>query len=124
MATHQITLEILDPDQHTGEDTRAELARSLQAEVGAPDEGGLFDLRLDADSREQALERVVDALAALGVEQHFTFPSTTGTDYHPPGERGVPADERPSEDEPPHLQMGSPHENEPAPYDPPPKEVP
>ena len=79
MATHQITLEILDPDQHTGEDTRAELARSLQAEVGAPDEGGLFDLRVEADSREQALERVADALAALGVEQHFTFPSTTGT---------------------------------------------
>src|SRR5215211_5930807 len=104
MATHQITLEILDPDRHTGEDTRAELARSLQAEVGAPDESGLFDLRVEAGSREQALERVTDALAALGVEQHFTFPSTTGTGYRPPGHRGVPVDERPSEDEPPHLQ--------------------
>jgi hypothetical protein len=124
MSTHQITLEIVDPDQHTGEDTRAELARTLQAEVGAPDEGGLFDLRVEADSREEALQRVADALAALGVEQHFTFPSTTGTDYHPPGRRGVPVDERPSEDEPPHLQGGSPHENEPAPYDPPPREVP
>jgi hypothetical protein len=124
MATHQITLEILDPDQHTGEDTRAELARSLQAEVGAPDEGGLFDLRVEADSREQALERVADALAALGVEQHFTFPSTTGTGYRPPGHRGVPVDERPSEDEPPHLQGGSPHDNEPDPYDPPPRDVP
>ena len=40
MATHQITLETLDPDQHTGEDTRSELARRLHAEVGAPDEGG------------------------------------------------------------------------------------
>ena len=124
MATHQITLEILDPDQHTGEDTRAELARSLQAEVGAPDEGGLFDLLVEADSREQALERVADALAALGVEQHFTFPSTTGTGYRPPGHRGVPVDERPSEDEPPHLQGGSPHDNEPDPYDPPPRDVP
>ena len=124
MATHQITLEILDPDRHTGEDTRAELARTLQAEVGAPDEGGLFDLRVEADSREQALERVADALAALGVEQHFTFPSTTGTRYQPPGHRGVPVDERPSEDEPPHLQGGSPHDNEPAQYDPPPRDVP
>ena len=124
MATHQITLEILDPDQHTGEDTRAELARSLRAEVGAPDEGGLFDLRVEADSREQAFERVADALASLGVEQHFTFPSTTGTGYRPPGRRGVPVDERPSEDEPPHLQGGSPHDNEPAPYDPPPRDVP
>ena len=118
MATHQITLETLDPDQHTGEDTRSELARRLHAVVGAPDEGGLFDLRVDA------LQRVIDVLAEMGVEQHFTFPSTTGTDYLPPGHRGVPVDERPSEDEPPHLQGGSPHDNEPAPYDPPSKEIP
>jgi hypothetical protein len=124
VAVHQITLEVLDPDRHTGEETRAELARSLHAEVGAPDEGGLFDLRMEADSREAALQRVVDVLAELGLDQHFTFPRTTGTDYHPPGRRGVPADERPPEDEPPHLQLGSPRENEPAPYDPPPKEVP
>jgi len=124
MGTHQITLEILDPDQHTGEETRAELARRLEADVGAPDEGGLFDLRVDAGSREEALQRVVDVLAEMGVEQHFTFPSTTGTDYRPPGHRGVPADERPPEDEPPHLQGGSPHDNEPAPYDPPGRDVP
>ena len=124
MTTHQITLEILDPDRHTGDDTRAELARRLQADVGAPDQG-LFDVRFEADSREGALQRVADVLAELGVEQHFTFPSTTGTDYHPPGHRGVPSDERPDDDdEPPHLQGGSPHDNEPAPYDPPPREVP
>ena len=123
VSTHQITLEIIDPDRHTHEDTLAEIARRLHAEVGAPDEG-LFDLRVEADSREEALQRVADVLAELGVEQHFTFPSTTGTDYHPPGQRGVPVDERPSEDEPPHLQGGSPHENEPDPYDPPSKDVP
>jgi hypothetical protein len=125
--THQITLEILDPDQHTGEETRAELARRLHADVGAPDPdaGVLFDVRLEADSREEALQRVVDALAELGVEQHFTFPSTTGTRYQPPGHRGVPVDEEPDDAaEPPHLQGGSPHDNEPAPYDPPSKEVP
>jgi hypothetical protein len=123
VSTHQITLETLDPDQHTGEDTRAELARRLHAEVGAPDQG-LFDLRVEADSREDALQRVADALAEMGVEQHFTFPSTTGTDWRPPGQRGVAADERPSEDEPPHLQGGSPHDNEPAPYDEPPRDIP
>jgi hypothetical protein len=124
MTIHQVTLQVLNPDQHTGESTLSELARSLEAEVGAPDEGGMFDLRLEADSREAAIERVVDAIAAAGLDQHFTFPPTTGTDYRPLGHRGVPADERPSEDEPRHLQMGSPHENEPAPYDPPGKEVP
>jgi hypothetical protein len=123
MTTHQITLETLDPDQHTGEETRAELARTLEADVGAPDQG-LFDLRVEANSREEALQRVADALAALGVEQHFTFPSTTGTGYRPLGHRGAPVDERPDDDEPPHLQGGSPHDNEPAPYDEPPREVP
>jgi hypothetical protein len=124
MSTHQITLEIIDPDQHTGEETRAEIARRLSAEVGAPDQG-LFDVRVEADSREDALQRVVDVLAEMGVDQHFTFPSTTGTDYHPPGHRAPPPDEEPDDaDEPPHLQGGSPHDNEPAPYDPPPRDVP
>jgi hypothetical protein len=122
---HQVTLEILDPDRHTGEDTRGELARALQADIGAPDQGGLFDVRLEAETREDALQRVADTLAELGVDQHFTFPSTTGTEYHPPGHRGAPVDERPdNDDEPPHLQGGSPHENQPEPYDPPPKDVP
>ena len=88
--THQITLETLDPDQHTGEDTRAELAKRLHADVGAPDEGGLFDLRVEAGSREEALQRVVDVLAELGVDQHFTFPSTTGTDYLRPAGAACP----------------------------------
>jgi hypothetical protein len=123
VSTHQITLAILDPDQHTGAETRSELARRLHADVGAPDQG-LFDLRIEAGSREEALQRVADVLAEMGVEQHFTFPRTTGTDYRPPGHRGVPSDERPREDEPPHLQGGSPHDNEPAPYDPPGKDVP
>ena len=92
MTIHQITLEILEPDEHTGEGTRAELARMLHADVGAPDEGGLFDLRVEADSRDEALQRVADVIAALGVDQHFTFPSTTGTDYRPPGDRGAPVD--------------------------------
>ena len=55
----------------------------LEADVGAPDQG-LFDLRVEAGSREEALQRVADALAALGVEQHFTFPSTTGKRPLPP----------------------------------------
>jgi hypothetical protein len=37
---------------------------------------------------------------------------------------GVPADVEDDEDEPPHLQHGSPLPNEPAPYDPPNPNVP
>jgi hypothetical protein len=39
----------------------------------------------------------------------------------PPNELDSPAD---GEDEPPHFQHGSPHPNEPAPYDPPNPNVP
>jgi hypothetical protein len=125
VSTHQITLEIIDPDQHTGDETRAEMARRLHAEVGAPDIGNLFDLRVEAGSREEALQRVADVLAEMGVDQHFTFPSTTGTDYHPPGHRAPPPDEEPDDsDEPPHLERGSPHENVPEPYDEPPRDIP
>jgi hypothetical protein len=120
----QITLEILEPDRHTHEDTLAEIARRLHAEVGAPDQG-LFDVRVEADTRDEALQRVADVLAEMGVEEHFTFPSTTGTDYHPPGHRAPPPDEEPDDaDEPPHLQGGSPHENVPEPYDEPPRDIP
>ena len=62
---HQITLDILGPDQHTGEDTRAELARRLEADAGAPnaDETG-------SSTSDAALQRVADTLADLGVDQH------------------------------------------------------
>jgi hypothetical protein len=124
VSIHQITLEIIDPDRHTGDETRAELARRLHGEVGAP-EHGLFDVRVEADTREHALQRVADVLAEMGVEDHFTFPSTTGTRWQPPGHRAPPPDEEPDDaDEPPHLQGGSPHDNEPAPYDEPPRDVP
>ena len=82
-------------------------------------------MRVDADTREEALQRVADVLAEMGVEDHFTFPSTTGTRWQPPGHRAPPPDEEPDDaDEPPHLQGGSPHDNQPAPYDEPPRDIP
>jgi hypothetical protein len=86
---------------------RSQLAQVLDADVGAPDEGGMLELEVSAPSRETAPERVRDAIAAAGLEERFTFPAQTGTDFDPLGRRAAP-----------------PHEDEPAPYDPPPPEVP
>jgi hypothetical protein len=119
----QVTLAVVD-EPREAEAARPALARALGGTVGEIDDGGLVDVQVEAESREQALARVRDAIAAAGVDHLFTFPETTGTDYHPPGHRAPDPDEQPSGDEPPHLQLGSPRENEPAPHDEPPRDVP
>ncbi len=44
----------------------------------------MLDVEVDAPSREEALARVRDALAATGADEWLTFPATTGTGYEPP----------------------------------------
>jgi len=53
---------------------RAELAAVLpDAEVGEPDELGVFEIALDAEDQEDALTRVWDAVAASGTDDHIVF---------------------------------------------------
>lgn len=86
--------------------------------VGAPDDTGLLEIELTAGSHEEALGQVRDAMAAAGVDDHFTFPSTTGTEYRPPWRR-APQDQPAGEPEPPHLERGGARESRPDPQDPP-----
>lgn len=85
--------------------------------VGHPDAGGMLEVEIRAASHEEALARVRDAIAAAGVDDHFTFPATTGTEYRPPGDRAGAI--HPEVPEPPHLERGGAREGEPAPEDPP-----
>jgi hypothetical protein len=56
------------------EQAREELAAALVgAEVGPPDELGIFELTLEADDLDQALQRVWDAVAASGTDDHIVF---------------------------------------------------
>jgi hypothetical protein len=53
---------------------RAKLAAVLpDAEVGEPDELGVFEIALDAEDQEDALTRVWDAVAASGTDDHIVF---------------------------------------------------
>jgi hypothetical protein len=54
---------------------REELAAALpaDAEVTEPDELGVFDVHVDADDFEQALNVVWDAVAASGTDDHIVF---------------------------------------------------
>jgi hypothetical protein len=55
-------------------EARAQLQKALPAaEVTEPDEVGEFEIRLDADDVEQALERIWDAVAASGTDDHIVF---------------------------------------------------
>ena len=38
-----------------------------------PDELGVFEIRLEAEDRERALNRVWDAVAAAGADDHMVF---------------------------------------------------
>ena len=51
---------------------REQLAAALpDAQITEPDDVGVFEITLDADSQVQALERVFDALGASGTEEHI-----------------------------------------------------
>ena len=53
---------------------RAELAAALpDATVSEPDEVGVFEIELEADDEEDALQQVWDAVAASGTDDHIAF---------------------------------------------------
>jgi hypothetical protein len=75
MAEHHVGMLML----HYGrgprdEEAREQLAQALPgATVGEPDDVGEFEVSLDAASFEDALQRVFDAVAAAGADDHVVF---------------------------------------------------
>jgi hypothetical protein len=56
------------------QEAREQLAQALpDAEVGQPDDVGVFEVTLAAEDREDALTRVWDAVAASGTDDHIVF---------------------------------------------------
>ena len=57
------------------QEARRQLADALPpgSEVAEPDEVGAFEVRVAADDYEQALNRVWDAVAASGTDDHLVF---------------------------------------------------
>jgi hypothetical protein len=92
-----VTLYALD--RARAEQVLPDLGRALDdGRVGTLDAAGMVEVEVAAVTREQALERVRDAIAATGAEERFTFPATTGTEHVPGAERDIPqgtARERP-----------------------------
>ena len=57
------------------QEARRQLADALPpgSEVAEPDEVGVFEVHVDADDYEQALNIVWDAVAASGTDDHIVF---------------------------------------------------
>lgn len=65
---------LLHDDSPRDLEAREQLAAVLPgAEVTEPDDVGVFDVILEAEDQEQALQRVWDAVAASGTDDHIVF---------------------------------------------------
>jgi hypothetical protein len=73
MSEQAVGMYMLERNE-AAERAREDLKRALGgATVGTPDETGVFEIRLEADDQEQALQRVWDAIAAAGADDHIVF---------------------------------------------------
>jgi hypothetical protein len=94
MAERQVVTMFL---QHFGtprdDEAREQLAAALpdDAEVGEPDDVGIFDVELETDDREEALEIAWDAVAASGTDDHILFLEHPDLPEHWRARSGQPA---------------------------------
>lgn len=56
------------------QEAREQLIAALpDADVGVPDETGVFEIAIEADGQEEALQRIWDGVAASGTDDHIIF---------------------------------------------------
>lgn len=69
-----IGMLLLHADSPRDREAREELAAALDgSQVGEPDELGVFEVSVPDDDEEAALNRVWDAVAEAGVDDHILF---------------------------------------------------
>ena len=74
MAGFRIGMLMLHLGTPRDQEAREQLAGALpDAEVGGPDETGVFEIEVEADDQEQALQLIWDAVAASGTDDHIVF---------------------------------------------------
>jgi hypothetical protein len=73
-ARHAIAMLMLHFGTPWDQEAREQLAAALpDADVGPPDEIGVFEIAVEAEDVEDALRRVWDAVAASGTDDHVVF---------------------------------------------------
>jgi hypothetical protein len=71
---HVVEMLLREPETPGYEEAREQLAAALPgAEVGDPNDVGVFEIAIEADDREDALKRIWDAVAASGTDDHIVL---------------------------------------------------
>ena len=72
---HTVAMLLLHPGTPRDAQAREQLAAALpeDAEVGPADELGVFEIAVDADDLDQALQWVWNAVGASGTDDHVVF---------------------------------------------------
>lgn len=71
---HKVAMLMLHERSPHDREAREQLVAALPtAQISEPDDVGIFEIELDADDQEQALQRVWDAVGASGTDDHIVF---------------------------------------------------
>jgi hypothetical protein len=71
---HAVGMLVLHPGTPRDQEALEQLAAALpDATLSEPDELGIFEIALDAEDQEDALQRIWDAVAASGTDDHLVF---------------------------------------------------
>jgi hypothetical protein len=71
---HEIPMLLLHGRAPRDLEARDQLRSALpDAQVSEPDEDGVFEVAVEADDLDQALQKVWDAVAASGTDDHIVF---------------------------------------------------
>jgi hypothetical protein len=72
--TYEIGMFLMHFGTPRDQEARAELAAALpEGKVGEPDDVGVFEIELEAEDQEDALQKVWNAVAASGTDDHIVF---------------------------------------------------
>jgi hypothetical protein len=92
MARHKVGMFMIHFGTPRDRTARSELAAALpEATVSKPDDVGVFEIELEADDQEDALQRVWDAIAASGTDDHIVFLEHPELPEHWRSRSGAPA---------------------------------
>ena len=82
MSKHSVGMVLLTRGQRAERALDTLAAALPDGEVDEPDDDGTFEVHVDADDQDEALEQVWNAVAAAGADDHIAFAEHPGLPEH------------------------------------------
>ena len=74
MPEHRVGMLMRHLGTPRDQEAREQLAAALpEAQIGEPDDVGVFEVAIDADDYDDALQRIWDAVAASATDDHILY---------------------------------------------------